>query len=461
LVFSAKVTRVSGETGIIRYRYDAGGRLIYQKDEKAGEEAEYRYDGAGRRVRMRSGNRDVQYGYGKNGEVVKVSDNSQRLYVEYQYDEIGREVMRRYGNGVKQETQYDAIGRTVVIKETNVRGEITRAEGYVYDEQGRRSHSVDEAGRITKYEYDGQSRLSTVLYPYSEEKAESDRKEAEEAGLYFTLDKGQGERYSYKSEELSRVREVLNRVSINRGGLVNAHQIAWRETYTYDGNGNRASKTTPWGVIKYTYDAENRMVSRGDIKLTYDKDGNVVSEKGLRYEAKYEYNGQNRMTYSETAKAGGRKTISRYAYDGLGRRTVEREDGGETMRTLYDGLGFEEIRRGVTFVDGSFTTRYATGIVRPAEKRDEGIRYRWLGPDTESGIDEDAGTAAVRYTRIQAVLYSRGEAVGMNRTASTGSRSGSPPQGGARSRAEAGGGAGVTAAMRLAAGRGVAERSGG
>jgi RHS repeat-associated protein len=132
------------------------------------------------------------------------------------------------------------------------------------------------------------------------------------------------------------------------------------------------------------------------------------------------------MVYSEVSKAGERKEISRYGYDGYGRRTIVQGAGVETMRTLYDGLGFEEIRSGVTFADGSFTTRYATGIVRPVEQRDEGMRYRWLGINTDNGgIDEESGASAVRYTGIQAVLYGRGEAVGMNRTSSEGSRGGS------------------------------------
>jgi hypothetical protein len=45
--------------------------------------------------------------------------------------------------------------------------------------------------------------------------------------------------------------------------------------------------------------------------------------------------------------------------------------------TFYDGLGFEAIRQGATFADGSLTARYAEGIARP-EERDEGIRYRYL-----------------------------------------------------------------------------------
>jgi YD repeat-containing protein len=111
-----------------------------------------------------------------------------------------------------------------------------------------------------------------------------------------------------------------------------------------------------------------------------------VSEAGLRYEAKYAYNGENRMMYSEVVKGGTQRVQSRYAYDGLGRRTAERDEGGDTMRTLYDGLGFEEIRREVTFTDGSFTTKYAAGIVRPEAERDEGMRYRWLGEGSGNDV---------------------------------------------------------------------------
>ena len=38
----------------------------------------------------------------------------------------------------------------------------------------------------------------------------------------------------------------------------------------------------PW-----EYDAENRLVKKGDVVYTNDKGGNTLAEKGLRYEAKY------------------------------------------------------------------------------------------------------------------------------------------------------------------------------
>jgi YD repeat-containing protein len=145
--------------------------MIEQVDKAAGETTQYVYDKAGRRIRMRSGNRDVQYGYGKNGELSWVRDSGQRLEARYEYDVRGHETRRTYGNGVRQETQYDRISRVIMIRELNSMNQLLRAEGYLYDDQGRRTHSVDEAGRVTKYVYDNQSRLSAVLYPWTREES--------------------------------------------------------------------------------------------------------------------------------------------------------------------------------------------------------------------------------------------------------------------------------------------------
>jgi len=421
--------RAASETGTIRYKYDAGGKLIEQNDEGAGEITRYSYNKAGQRIRMQSGNRDIIYRYGKNGELLRVTDNSQRLEVTYEYDSRGREIRRAYGNGVRQETFYDQIGRIVLIREIDSRGGLLRAEGYLYDEKGRRSHSVDEEGRVTKYEYDRQSRLSAVLYPWTKEKAEADRREAEEAGLYFTLDKGNGERYSFSAAEQTALREILNKAGPMRGNAVASSQMAWRESYTYDRNGNRASKVTPWGIIKYTYDAENRLVKKGDVAYTYDKDGNTLSEKGLRYEAKYEYNGRNRMASSAvTSYVGNAHSAASYAYDALGRRTLTENEAGQTLRTLYDGKGFEAIREGETFRDGSFTTRYAPAEAAAGALSNQttGERYRWVGDNESARARNSTDEYAVQNTRYNGrgvTLYGNGEAVAVSYSSGGASRS--------------------------------------
>jgi YD repeat-containing protein len=70
----------------------------------------------------------------------------------------------------------------------------------------------------------------------------------------------------------------MEQVRPGMGNLVSGVQMVWRESYEYDRNGNRVSKTTPWGRIVYGYDGENRLSEKGDIKYTYDKEGNLLRE---------------------------------------------------------------------------------------------------------------------------------------------------------------------------------------
>ena len=283
-----------------------------------------------------------------------------------------------------------------------------------------------EEGRVTKYFYDSQSRLSIVLYPWTKEKTESDRKEAEEAGLYFTPEKGNGERYTLSAQETAQLRQLLNTASPARGNAVNSTQMVWRESYSYDKNGNRMTKTTPWGTLRYEYDRENRLTKRGDVVYVNDRDGNTLSEKGIRYEAKYEYNGQNRMVYSEAvSRAEKTHTVTMYSYDALGRRTLTESVTGQITRTLYDGGSFEVIREGEAFRNGSLTTQFSsarnnTGTL--GSNQATGERYRWISEDgvsrTEDGYDMQGG----RYAARGVTLYGNGEAVAVSYSSSTASR---------------------------------------
>ncbi len=423
---SGRITRASGVSGSILYRYDEGGKLVRQYDENAGEESLYTYDKAGRRIGMDSGNREVSWRYGKNGELLAVVDNKQQLKVAFAYDVMGRETARTYGNGIVQETKYDKAGRTVMIRELSPRRELLRAEGYLYDEQGRRSHSIDEKGNVTVYLYDSQSRLETVLYPATPEKIAVDKAEAELSGLFFSAGKGNPERYTISANLVNPIREILDQMSVARSNIFRSGQIVWRESYTYDANGNRRTKTTPWGTITYAYDSENRLLSMGNTVYTYDKDGNLLGEKSLRKTVTYGYTDSNRMKSSIVTDITKKtRTMTNYAYDAFGRRTLVKDAGGETMRTLYDGLSFDVVRSSVTLADGSFTTNYSGGRITAAGTDATSSRYRWIEDSSDDdryrSIDEDGyGTSPQRYTGLQTPLFANGETVAMNRSASTG-----------------------------------------
>ena len=46
----------------------------------------------------------------------------------------------------------------------------------------------------------------------------------------------------------------------NGSGFLPTTQVFRTEMYTYDANGNRATKTTAYGTITYSYDEENRLL---------------------------------------------------------------------------------------------------------------------------------------------------------------------------------------------------------
>jgi RHS repeat-associated protein len=168
----------------------------------------------------------------------------------------------------------------------------------------------------------------------------------------------------------------------------------------------------------------------GDIIYTNDKDGNTLSEKGLRYEAKYEYNGQNRMVYSEvTSHVEKTHNVSFYAYDALGRRTLTESVTGQTLRTVYDGGSFEVIREGETFRNGMLTTQYADSVTTRAANTIQsneatGERYRWIGEGGVSTVTEDGYyVQGNRYGTRGVTLYGKGEAVAVSYSSSATSRS--------------------------------------
>ena len=120
--------------------------------------------------------------------------------------------------------------------------------------------------------------------------------------------------------------------------------------YTYDANGNRATKTTAYGTITYSYDAENRLVKTcGNtgvgVEYAYDNNGNLLSQTSSLKHSIYEYNPQNRMVRSRVVDDEARTIAStRYGYDPLGRRALVQDNNATTLRTLYDGLGFDVVK---------------------------------------------------------------------------------------------------------------------
>jgi RHS repeat-associated protein len=435
---SGNIVEARSGIGNILYTYDTGGRLIKQVDSGANEATTYRYDKAGRRVFMQSGDREVSYVYGKNDELVFADDNKQRLAVAFEYDVMGREIKRAYGNGVTQATVYDKAGRIIAVSETNPTGILIRFEGYLYDSEGRRSHVIDKNGGVTFYEYDSQSRLSSAMYPFSAERRGAALNEAAEAGLYFSENAGGGENRALGAEENSRIAALLRAVRAEQVRAPSVTQHCIKESYTYDANGNRSAKITGFGVIRYAYDAEDRLVSAGDsaggIRYTYDDAGNMIQKKSLYSTLDMRYNELDRLEYSKmTVKGSLNRADStsarnssgadtqyeiRYLYDALGRRAIIQDITQPALRTLYDGLTFDVIKEQEIFATGTFTGSLMPDSASPSNSAEAG-RYRFIddsgASDSRTRRIETENSSIANFNDSHAVLYANGRSVALSR----------------------------------------------
>jgi RHS repeat-associated protein len=121
-------------------------------------------------------------------------------------------------------------------------------------------------------------------------------------------------------------------------------------------------------------------------------------------------------------------SVSVYDYDALGRRTLTQNVTGQTLRTVYDGRGFEVIREGETFRDGSLTTSYSSSAQTRGQNNTlrsnepTGERYRWI---SEGGTATGEGYAiqGSRYGGRGVTLYGNGEAVAVSYSSSSGGKS--------------------------------------
>ena len=426
VIFEKGIDGEGKRTSEVRYRYDEGGLLVAAEDDAGDTRIIYRYNKAGYRTEMETNDRYVVYEVDGRGRVTEISDRKQYFKVQAFYDENNREIKRILGNGNKQDYTYDEAGRLLGIVETNSNWAIIRAECYGYDGEGRRIFTADERGNLTRYVYDEQYRIKEVQYPASEELKAYHLKEAKEARLF--IDEGAA---SYRREimnpmELAKISANFSRLvgarTSNLGSMVNSIQLVWSEQYTYDANGNIATKTTPYGTIQYAYDKENRLLTRGAVHYTYDEEGNLLREEQSDYYLKrYQYVGFNRMETSDIINyRDNTHVITDYRYDSFGRRTHTAERTKWGMRTIYDGLSFEVVKEGETTPDSrSITTTGTNGASINEYKLDgnhtRGTRYYFIRDrGKELRTDKNGEALPDRTKGVRTYLYLNGERVAVN-----------------------------------------------
>ncbi|PUA27984.1 MAG: hypothetical protein B0W54_15885 [Cellvibrio sp. 79] len=300
----------------IDYRYDLLGRLqwVFTSNAAENETVNYYYDsaasdstlacsnGKGRLCGIKDSSGATNYSYTKSGGIEKQQQiiSGTTYTITNTFDDHDRLDTTTYDNGVKLKYGYDIADnvnliqvylnnawQTVAsIKNYNNRQEMTYGNGIV------RTKNFDTDGRVTGITSSNQS----LGYDY------------------------------YTDNTIK---------SISNSMPASSFSLLYKQSFTYDDNGNRTSNT--WSSIVDTYLApaagdgnkfESITGSRAKI-LSYNLVGNVESKTGYGGNSTFTYDALNRLKTANSAA---------YSYNALNQRVKKSVDSG-AYRYLYTPTG--------------------------------------------------------------------------------------------------------------------------
>ncbi|HSX04128.1 MAG TPA: RHS repeat-associated core domain-containing protein [Rhabdochlamydiaceae bacterium] len=231
--------------------------------------------------------------------------------IHYSYDHKGRIQQITYPSGIGVTYSYDVAGRLITVEFLN------RKTEYIYDEvTNRLSKIILPNGITTEYEYDKAKRVIALFHKRSDKTLI--------AGFRYKFD-GNGNRiYALEitksgSSEIDYFYDKLNR-------LIGVKYPFGYEKYTYDQLGNRLTKESNSGLIKYEYDHGNRLIQAGDTRFFYDRKGNLIKKISSDKTVEYVYDAQDHLIQYQDKDY----QVS-YTYDAQGHRLSKSVNGEITF----------------------------------------------------------------------------------------------------------------------------------
>ncbi len=247
----------TNDGGTVDMQYDAADRLT-GIDYPNGRFVGYVYDAGGRITSVNQNGFVVNYAFGSDGGLSDVTDSDGALLAHYAYDTRGNLELKQLGNGTFTTYAYDSLNQLTSMVNHAPDSSINSRFDYAYDEVGR-VVSVATLEGVTSYGYDLIGQLTSVVLP-----------------------DGRTILYEYNA--------VGDRVKVTDNGVetlyttnnLNQYTQVGETTYTYDPDGNLATRTDSDGTTYYTFNAENQLVSidgpNGTFVYEYDVFGNRIAE---------------------------------------------------------------------------------------------------------------------------------------------------------------------------------------
>lgn len=295
--------------GSIVYSYDLINRLTEARYPD-GEVIKYCYDCHSNLVQVAKGAEKTSYFYDALNCLVKAQfpDNST---VSYDYDLANRIIKITYPDQDKVGYVYDHRNRLVKVFDK------TGIFCYEYDDETNLvSKERLPNGIYTEYIYDSNARITSVSHKKSNSALIGECK--------FSYDDNSN---CISVEESTRSKRKTTFYSYDRlNRLIEAScSDNWFEKYTYDGIGNRLTKTTQNATIDYEYDDCNRLIRAGKTHFYYDASGNLIKKLSANEEIHLGYDPTGRLISFDNGK---NQVV--FGYDGEGRRISKTVNGKKT-----------------------------------------------------------------------------------------------------------------------------------
>ena len=305
-----KPARVIYPTFSKKYKYDARGRRIEERDvlsEKEAYTSYFRYDPSGNLIsKTDKEGKITTYQYDALNRLVKVTDPLGND-TEYTYDDRDNLLSLKGARGNITRFQYDKNNR--LIKETRPMGQGTT---YQYDAASNLIQKIDAKKQKVAYNYDAAGRMTEIRYFDPGDHVNPVKTVVfthDKIGNLMTYDDGTtSAAYGY-GDAYRKISETVNYGAFKKSF-----------SYAYYKNGRKKSFTGPDGITyHYTYDANNQLK------------GIQVPGKGSITYNSYTWNRPDSVTLP-----GG--TTKQYAYDPLMRiKTITSKDPAKKtlMNYLY------------------------------------------------------------------------------------------------------------------------------
>ncbi len=326
-----RLTTAANASDTLTWTYDLAAQVKFEDSAFNGTHVGYTHDLAGNRLTSILGVRTLTYDYDDDGKLWHLTWGSGTY--TFGYDDAHRRRSLTYPNGAVTTYTPDLLSRLEAVG-TTVGGNPVIQTTHTYDAMGN---------RLTR------------------------------GGGEFTL--------GYEYDNVYRLTAANALPPPPCPGCPPQPPEPW-EGYGYDAVGNRTG--TVFSRFEWTYSDRNELLSTGGgSTFTYDLNGNMATRSEGADNWTYEWSVENELT--RVVKNG--TEIATFKYDALGRR-IEKVAGGVTKRFTYDG---EDILR--ERIVGVKNLRYVHG-----PGIDEPLGSEELNPGTLTYYHADALGSIVKVT---------------------------------------------------------------